>query len=461
MKITVLNGSPKGNVSVTMQYVYLLQKKFPQHDLKILNIAQRIRRIENDNQAFREIVDEVKSSDGVLWAFPLYVFLVHSGYKRFIELISEKKAEDCFKDKYAAILTTSIHFFDHTARNYIQAICDDLDMKYVGAFTPDMQDFFEVNKREMLKVFFGDFLKCIKEQHPVSKSFTPLQKKEFNYAPGKTKGVVCPGDKRIVVLTDCEQHDCNLTRMIERFRSSFELSVELINLNEVEIKGPCLGCLRCGFDYKCAYTGKDGFIEFFNSRLRTADILVFAGTVKDRFLSSKWKQFLDRSFFNTHTPGLIGKQMAFLVSGPLAQIPNLREIFQAYVEWQQSNLVDFITDESGDSAQIDTLIQSLAERLVQFAEHNYIPPKTFLGTGGMKIFRDDIWGRLRFVFQADYGYYKKHKIYDFPQKDLKVRLLNTFLIPLTKIPRIRRELPKKIRDQMVSRYQKMLDRDLV
>jgi multimeric flavodoxin WrbA len=461
MKITVLNGSPKGNVSVTMQYIYLLQRKFPQHELKILNIAQRIRRIENDAQAFRKITDEVKSSDGVLWAFPLYVFLVHSGYKRFIELISEKKAGDCFRNKHAAILTTSIHFFDHTARNYVQAICDDLDMQYVGAFTADMRDFFEATKREMLKVFFEDFLKYIEEQRPVSKSYAPLQKNDFNYAPGKTNGAVCQGDKRIVILTDCEQRYGNLDKMIKRFRRSFERDTELINLHEVEIKGPCLGCLRCGFDYKCAYTGKDGFIEFFNSKLKTADILVFAGMVKDRYLSSKWKQFLDRAFFNTHTPVLSGKQMAFLVSGPLAQIPNLREIFQAYVEWQQSNLVDFVTDESGDSAQIDALLQGLAERLVRFTERNYIPPKTFLGTAGMKIFRDNIWGRLRFVFQADHNFYKKHGVYDFPQKDLKGRLLNTFLIPLTKIPRIRREVPKKFKDQMVSRSQKMLDKDLV
>ena len=39
MKIIVLNGSPKGDISVTMQYVHFTQKKFPQHELKILNIS--------------------------------------------------------------------------------------------------------------------------------------------------------------------------------------------------------------------------------------------------------------------------------------------------------------------------------------------------------------------------------------------------------------------------------------
>ncbi|MBP1700336.1 MAG: dehydrogenase (quinone), partial [Deltaproteobacteria bacterium] len=86
MKITVLNGSPKGDSSVTLQYVHFIQKKFPQHELKIVNIASQIKKIEKDQKAFQEIMDEVRSSEGVLWAFPLYYLLVSSQYKRFIEL---------------------------------------------------------------------------------------------------------------------------------------------------------------------------------------------------------------------------------------------------------------------------------------------------------------------------------------------------------------------------------------
>jgi multimeric flavodoxin WrbA len=110
VKIIVLNGSPKGESSVTMQYVGFVQKKFPQHELKILNIAQRGKQIESKEEIFQEIIEEIKEADGVLWAFPLYVFLVHSQYKRFIELTGERSAEAAFKGKPAAILTTSIHF---------------------------------------------------------------------------------------------------------------------------------------------------------------------------------------------------------------------------------------------------------------------------------------------------------------------------------------------------------------
>ncbi len=76
MIITVLNGSPKGEQSVTMQYVGFLQKNFPQHELKIVNIALRIKTLDQEEQAFQEVLDQVKASDGVLWAFPLYILLV-------------------------------------------------------------------------------------------------------------------------------------------------------------------------------------------------------------------------------------------------------------------------------------------------------------------------------------------------------------------------------------------------
>jgi len=90
MKIIVLNGSPKGMTSVTMQYVHYIQNKFPQHELKFINISQRIKKIETDMRSFQEILDEVKGSDGVLWASPVYFFLVPSNYKRFILICFRK-----------------------------------------------------------------------------------------------------------------------------------------------------------------------------------------------------------------------------------------------------------------------------------------------------------------------------------------------------------------------------------
>ena len=118
-----------------------------------------------------------------------------------------------------------------------------------------------------------------------------------------------------------------------------------------------------------------------------------------------------------------------------------------------------ITDEHGDSAEIDALLQSFAERLIQLAGEGYIKPSTFLGVGAMKIFRDDVWGRLRFPFQADHRFYKKHGIYDFPQKDYKARITNRILILLTKIPSMKKEIyTHRIKAEMIKPFQKILEK---
>jgi NAD(P)H-dependent FMN reductase len=61
MKIIVLNGSPKGEDSITLQYVAYIRKHFPQHDFRIIHVSQRIKKIERDLAAFQEIMDEVRS----------------------------------------------------------------------------------------------------------------------------------------------------------------------------------------------------------------------------------------------------------------------------------------------------------------------------------------------------------------------------------------------------------------
>jgi hypothetical protein len=165
--------------------------------------------------------------------------------------------------------------------------------------------------------------------------------------------------------------------------------------------------------------------------------------------------FFDRSFFNTHIPSLTGKQMGFIISGPLSQIPNLRQILEAYAEMQQANLVNIVTDECGDSATLDALIERLAAQLVWSARKGFMKPRTFLEVGGRKLFRDEIWSQLRFPFQADHKYYKEHGLYDFPQKNYRARMMSRMMILLTKIPAMRKEIyQKRMKEEMIKPLQK-------
>ena len=433
MKISVLNGSPKGESSITLQYVKFIQKKFPQHDFEIFHIARNIKKLENDDAYFEDIISDIRNSDGVLWAFGLWVLVVSAQYMRFIELISEKSAQDAFKNKYAAALSTSIHYFDNIAHNYIRSVTEDLEMKYTDGLSLDLVDLRNEDERKNMVIFAEDFFNTIQHNSATSKSFKPLIFSEFNYQPSHTKNKINSNGKKIIVLKDSSSNNSNIDKMVYKFKQLFDSdnSVEIVKLDDVDIKGGCLGCMRCGYDYKCQY--KDGFAEFYNNQVITSDIIVFAGSVKGRFLSSEWKTFYDRAFFWNHTPSLVGKQIGYIISGPLSQIPNLTQYLEASsFARQDSNHVDIITDESEDSLEIDSLIQNFAERLVSFSEQNYIKPKNFLGIGGHKIFRDDIWGRLRMIWQADHKYFKEHGKYDFPQKDYGVRIASAVMMLLTK-----------------------------
>jgi multimeric flavodoxin WrbA len=447
MKFTILNGSPKGAESVTMQYILYIKKKHPEHEYNIINIAQTIKKIENDEKRFEDIILQVKESDGVVWGFPLYVMLVCSQYKRFIELIFERNVEAVFENKYTIVLSTSIHFYDHTAQNYMNSICDDLKMKYVGNYPADSWDLLYPERRARWLLFVEEFMKNIENKYPTSKHYAPLKMRDFKYTPGKiiedTERIDTLG-KKILVVSDETNENTNIGKMIKRFKESFSSEIEIINLYDIDVKGGCISCLQCGYDHKCSYLGKDGFFEFWEDVVMTSDILVFAGVIKDRYLSSRWKMVQDRAFYMTHTPTLMGKQMGYIISGPLNQIPNLSQMFQAQIEIQDSNFVDIITDEFGASEDIDAILHDFARRLVTFSKADYFKPITFLGEGGKKIFRDDIYGRNRFVFLADHEYYKEHGFYDtFPQNDERAKKLNEKLIPLMRIDKVRNKINMK------------------
>ena len=454
MKIVVLNGSPKGEVSVTRQYVLSLQHAFPEHQFVVLHVAQQSKKLERDATAFDQVMQEVSSADGVIWAFPLYILLVCSQYKKFIELIVERAAQSAFHGKHAVTLSTSINYYDWNAHVYMRSVCEDLGMRFVGIHSANMHDLMKKEERERLHLFAEDFFTSIKNgavSPRLSAVLPSAPARAYQHIsavhPAETRG------KKIVILTDALPSQQNLLAMTGRLESALGSNAQVVNLHDLDIKGGCQGCLRCGAEYKCAYTGKDGYIEFYNSVLVPADIIVFAGAISCRQLSWKWREFFDRSFFNTHTPSLVGKQFAFLVSGPLSLLPELRETYEAWTELQQSNLVAFISDEAsaaGTSGDVlDAALDQLAERMVRFAERSYIRPRTFLGVAGMKIFRDDIWSDLRVVFRADHKAYKRLGFYDFPQRRIGHRILMGLAWFITGLPGIRSRFPSMIRTQMI------------
>jgi len=456
MKIVVLNGSPKGEYSITLQYVKYLEKLYTAHSFTIIHVSKKIKKLEKNNNYFNEVIEELKEADAILWSFGLWVLAVPAQYMRFIELVYERSMITVFADKYTAALSTSIQFYDHTAHNYIRASCEDLGMKYVSGISFYMLNFTREEKRQDLRLFFEELVNSVNSGRSTGRLFSPLQPGEFDYnsSNGQLK---LSTTKKILVLADHIEKDTNLERMISRFRDAYTEPPELICLDSIHIEGACLGCMKCGYDYQCHY--KDGFKEFYNNKVRNADVLIFAGTMKGRFLSSLWKTFFDRAYFWNHTPSLAGKQIAYLISGPISQNHNLQQILEGNVTARQSaNLVDIVSDEAGDSKIIDSNLQALAERVVLYAEKGFIRPQNFLKVGGHKIFRDEIFGHIRSVWQADHRYYRKHGLYDFEQKKHGLRIMNFFLLAACKIPAFRKKYYQNIMKLPAKRFEKITDK---
>jgi len=98
-------------------------------------------------------------------------------------------------------------------------------------------------------------------------------------------------------------------------------------------------------------------------------------------------------------------------------------------------------------------------RAVHLADQVYVQPATFLGVGGTKIFRDDIYGRLRIPFPADHRAYQRLGFYKtFPQRDLLSMLLNTFVAPLLSIRKLRQEFNKQMKVQMAAPLKHVVDK---
>lgn len=437
-----------------MQYIYYAQKLFPQIEFKLINVGQKLNNMKIKEETLEGILEEMVSADGILWCFPVYSFLVPAQLKKFIELLFEYKADDMLIGKVSGVISTSMNFYDYTAFDYMHAIIEDLNMRYVGYFSNNSFDFDKLEKRKTCYTFIKNMLIKIENQSPTPKRFKPINFRNgfvFNPSEIYDEQKLDNDRKNIIILTDNTDENSNLGKMINKFRSCFKNEIDIYNLKNIDMKGACISCLTCGYDNQCFYN--DGFPDFIRNKFANNDIILYALTLEDRYFTSRYKQFLDRSFFNGHTPILKGVQFCYLLSGSLSQNENLRQIITVISEISGGNLVDVITDEFGESKEINDLIYNMAKNALEYSKSNYIQSPTFKSIGGYKIFRDMIYGLPGTLFQADYRYYKRRKMFDFPKNKISYRIIRLLL----KSNQIRRYFKKKMSKIFLDPYDKFFE----
>lgn len=442
MNILVINGSPKGKNSITLQTVNYLQKLYPKHTFDILHVGQLIKLYEKDLTKPKEAIEKAEL---IIFSYPVYTFIAPYQLHRFIELI--KESDISLEGKYATQISTSKHFYDVTAHRYIQDNCADLGMNYIKGLSADMDDLLSEKGRREARDFFRFVMFSIK-----NRVFEPSL-----YIRGTDSHVLTTvpssdtmekkGD--VVILTNCEDGDTSLQNMIDRFAAVFPRKTRVVNIAKYPFKGGCLGCFNCAVSGKCIY--KDGFEEFLRNDIQTAEAIVFAFTVKDHSMGASFKLYDDRQFCNGHRTVTMGMPMAYLISGSYSREFNLQMIVEGRAQVGGNFLAGVATDEKDPDAEIDALARSLDYAL----KAKYVPPQNFYGVGGMKIFRDLIW-LMQGMMKADHKFYKEHGQYDFPQKNMG-RMLSMYLVgALISSPKIKAKMGNKMTEGMLMPYNKVL-----
>ena len=443
MNILVINGSPKGKDSITLQTVLYLEKLNPQHTFHILHAGQKIKSFEKD---FTPAIEAIKAADVLLFSYPVYTFIAPCQLHRFIELMKEHGV--CVTEKIATQITTSKHFYDVTAHRYIQDNCQEMGMNFIRGLSADMEDLTTKKGQKQAVDFWNHFCWCVEKKYFEPAYTFPVTLAYHQTTVPEVSASHQEGD--IVIVTDCTPENESLSAMIARFQAVLPKKTRIVNIAEYPFKGGCLGCFHCAVDGKCIY--KDGFDTFLREDIQKADAIVYAFTIRDHSMGARFKMYDDRQFCNGHRTVTIGMPVGYLVSGCYSAETNLQTIIEGRANVGQNILAGVATDEFDPNAEIDRL----ADSLVYALEHKNVEPQNFYGVGGMKIFRDLIY-QMQGMMRADHKFFKAQGQYDFPQKKKGQIALMYLVGGMLANKKLKSKIGGKMTDGMLMPYKKVLD----
>ncbi len=444
MNILVLNGSPKGKNSVTVQTMNYIAKRFPQHSYQTLSVGLLIRRLEKN---FQEAIDLLDWAELVVFSYPVYTFLAPSQLHRFIELMIDHGVT--LEGKVATQISTSKHFYDTTAHQYIRENCLDLGAKYIRGLSSDMEDLLTDRGQQQADCYFEKLVFDI--QHDIYETGEKTQPahRDAVYQPC-CDAVPKTGKKDVVVVTNVAEDDQQLQNMIADFTALCPHPVRLMNIRQFPFSGGCLGCFGCNTSERCIYP--DRFDDYLRNEIQIADAIVYAFTIENHYTHSSMKCYDDRQFCNGHRSVTSGMPVGYIISGDYSKESNIQTLVEARSDVGEVYLSGVATDEGNIADALRQLTLSLDYAL----SHKMDRPKTFYGVGGAKIFRDLVY-LMQGMMQADHKFYKKTGAYDFPQNQ-KMKILQMKLIGSAMAnPKIMKKMGSKIGGYIVQPYEKLLD----
>ena len=223
------------------------------------------------------------------------------------------------------------------------------------------------------------------------------------------------------------------------------------------MKGGCLGCFNCASSGECIY--KDGYEEILREHIIPCDAHLYAFKIKNHSMGDTFKMFDDRQFCNGHRTLSRGKPVSYIVDGNMENEQNVKTLLEARSQVGGQFLTGIAWGESfteTEKAEWRKRIDRMTSLLVYALENKYSQSSNFYGVGGMKIFRDLIY-LMGGMMKADYAFFKKEGLFDFPQKQKGTRSLMR-LVGLMMKPRVMKKLGNRMTEGMLMPYRKVLDK---
>lgn len=248
VRILVVNGSPKGEFSLTLQHSLYMLGRVKDVEWRVLQVGFDLTDRQIAPNWLEKALAELAWSDAVLWNTPVYTMLVPWQLMRFFQLVKDAGRNDVFAGKYATSMITCFHYYDHLAEKWLRAMSEDRGMAFIEGRTADNTDMLKHQHRISMRFFMDQFVHACRNKLPVERIYQTLPtvpsprfspKTPATDAKPKQKGL------RTVLLTDEVHRDGNLSRMIDVFVDAYPHPVEIIDINAYPYEAACNGCLKC------------------------------------------------------------------------------------------------------------------------------------------------------------------------------------------------------------------------
>ena len=349
VKIAVINGSPKGENSITFQSVRYLEKRF-QDDFMILQAGASIEDLKQDMGIATAVLE---AADLILFSYSVQAGMAPAELMEFMELLKEMKPD--LAGKHGTQILTSTHFLDITAKAYVENCMSDFGIKALPAFSAEGYDLLtKPGQLELLK-YWNYITFCVKEECSALAADIELNSEIYEEIRD---------EYRVVILTDCEAENQSLRDAIAEFREVFPFETKLVNLRKYD----------------------ESNWDVLQKKVATADGIVYASSIRNHTMGPFFKRFEERNTLSEGWASDCNKQIMFLVDGDLSGEHDFCLMLRIHTQMRCCFETGIVSTASG---QFHQELRTAAKRLTYALQHQMNLPGDFYQKAGRMLYLNE------------------------------------------------------------------------